>query len=520
NISANLALKTYDKDNIKTNEPTLQGGGSPENKITSANYANSRSQGYSASKTLATIGQGNLIISDTTNSDDTDRLNRNTDEINKDLYNTQISSNIQASIDTRLFTEQGRKDIKDDINKATAITNALSTIIQTGNLNFNQEVGENYNTYQTNKAFGENLINILENDNLSIAEKESFLAKFTQDLAKSNGYDLGNLQIQFINDTNTLGADNQAFKGNYNANTNTITLNLANISNLNDLTNTLGHEFTHAITDSKNKFTPQDTKQNDYADLKGGLFADYLNKALNLQGNNINLLNSQVGIDFSNPNNINTLVNNQRYFNSVDKSGSDNVPVIVPILFLVGGASYLNAPKDENDIKTGIPESSLLLMPVGGGLAVNYGSKLLVKETLGQTAKISATSGILAGGIETGSQITTQLYNQAINNYGYVDFRDITLDYSDIAISTIGGATLAPGFFQSMQKGSKSFKAQKNIEKQLENAKTQNRKDKLNLRIDEHKNNWQNHLKYQGGFFILDNGIKAGANEIEKTKNE
>ena len=52
-------------------------------KITSANYANSRSLGYSSSKTLATIGQGNLVISDTTNSDDTDRLNRNTDEINK-----------------------------------------------------------------------------------------------------------------------------------------------------------------------------------------------------------------------------------------------------------------------------------------------------------------------------------------------------------------------------------------------------------------------------------------------------
>ena len=121
NISANLALGGHSErseESQKQNNSNLQNSNTDLNsKITGANYANSRSLGYSSSKTLATIGQGNLIISDTQNSDDLDRLNRNTDEINKDLYNTSISSNIQASIDTRLFTEDGREQIGQDINE-------------------------------------------------------------------------------------------------------------------------------------------------------------------------------------------------------------------------------------------------------------------------------------------------------------------------------------------------------------------------------------------------------------------
>ena len=486
-------------------------------KITSANYANSRSQGYSSSKTLATIGQGNLIISDTQNSDDLDRLNRNTDEINKDLYNTQISSNIQASIDTRLFTQDGRKEIKDDINKASAITNALSTIIQTGDLNFNQEVGQNYNTYQTNKALGNELINILENDNLSISQKESFLAQFTKNLAKSNGYDLENLQIKFINDTDAIGADNQNFKGNYNSKTNTITLNLANISNLNDFTDTLGHEFTHAITDSKNKFIPQDTKQNNYADLKGNLFTNYLNKALDIQGNSIDLSNSNVNLDYSNPSNINALINNQIYFNSMDKGSSDNVPIVVPILLLAGGASYLNAPKDENDIRTGIPESSLLLMPVGGGLLANSGTKGLSKLILNQEAKTSVKYGLIGAGADTSLQIGTQIYDQAINNNGYVDFRDIHLNYPSIVFNGIASGVMIPKYIDSYKAIKYSYGAKKTLQEQLKTTTSQPRIQKIQNNIKNHNSIMFQHGIFQGANYgnkkIIENIFVGSDNE-------
>ena len=142
---------------------------------------------------------------------------------------------------------------------------------------------------------------------------------------------MGSCQIIFninlIDDKTALGANNQSFQGNYNAQINTITLNLANISNLNDFTNTLGHELSHAIMANQNKFIPQDIKQNDYANLKGRIFTDYLNKALDLEGYDIDLSKSNVNLDFSNPSNINALINNQIYFNSMDKTQSDNADI-------------------------------------------------------------------------------------------------------------------------------------------------------------------------------------------------
>lgn len=90
----------------------------------STSYTNNRSLFFSASKTSATIGKGNLIIKDEQNSDDTARLNREVSNLNKDLYKTNVSSNINAKIDHRLFTQEGRDNIKQelkDMNKNMTI---------------------------------------------------------------------------------------------------------------------------------------------------------------------------------------------------------------------------------------------------------------------------------------------------------------------------------------------------------------------------------------------------------------
>ncbi|WP_169753164.1 hemagglutinin repeat-containing protein, partial [Campylobacter mucosalis] len=115
--------KGQDKDsNNKDNQPK-----DLNSKITSATYSNNRNLSYNHSKTLATIGQGNINIKDKENSDDLNRLNRDTEKINKDLYNTNISSNINSTLDTRLLSKEGREQVKrefeyvadkiDDINR-------------------------------------------------------------------------------------------------------------------------------------------------------------------------------------------------------------------------------------------------------------------------------------------------------------------------------------------------------------------------------------------------------------------
>jgi len=361
-IGANYILE--DKNNKDSRSNNNQ-----EDKFTglkSIDLSNHRNLSYSLSKNLATLGSGNIEIADKENSDDLTRLNRDTTKLTKDLVNTSISSNVDGSMDLRVLTKSGQKDIKDEFNTATAITKALNAIIETGEFNFNSEVKENYNTYQINKALGNELVNILQNDNLSINEKENFLAEFTKDLAKSNGYDLGDIQVKFINDTNAIGANNEKFRGNYNSKVNVITLNLANISNLEDFTDTLGHEITHAIAASNNKFIPQDAKQDIYANFKGSILTDYLKKALGTQGNDIDLLKSNVNLDYENTDIKNILSNNQAAFSLQDMSQSDNNKYlhIIGIGILTIGKSIKNivtkgGKNAKNATENKVPENPL-----------------------------------------------------------------------------------------------------------------------------------------------------------------
>ncbi|EEV16214.1 hemagglutinin repeat-containing protein, partial [Campylobacter gracilis] len=115
----------------------------PKSKISSINYANNRNLSYSMSKSLATIGKGELIVGDKDisslskdelaslqsdpnnkalyNSDDLTRLNRDSSKLNKELYSTKLNSDVDASVDMRLFSEGGRNEIKDELNRGSAI---------------------------------------------------------------------------------------------------------------------------------------------------------------------------------------------------------------------------------------------------------------------------------------------------------------------------------------------------------------------------------------------------------------
>ena len=109
-IGANYAFK-----DTKTNNQAKADNKDLNSKITSASYSNQRNLSYTLSKNLATLGKGNIEIADKENSDDLDRLNRDTTKLTKDLVNTSISSNVDASIDARMFTADGREQIKQDI---------------------------------------------------------------------------------------------------------------------------------------------------------------------------------------------------------------------------------------------------------------------------------------------------------------------------------------------------------------------------------------------------------------------
>ena len=110
-IGANYILEDKNNKDSKSNN-------NQEDKFTglkSIDLSNHRNLSYSLSKNLATLGSGNIEIADKENSDDLTRLNRDTTKLTKDLVNTSISSNVDASMDLRVVTKSGQKDIAKEI---------------------------------------------------------------------------------------------------------------------------------------------------------------------------------------------------------------------------------------------------------------------------------------------------------------------------------------------------------------------------------------------------------------------
>ncbi|WP_187424198.1 hemagglutinin repeat-containing protein, partial [Campylobacter concisus] len=110
-IGANYILEDKNNKYSKSNN-------NQEDKFTglkSIDLSNHRNLSYTLSKNMATLGSGNIEIADKDNSDDLTRLNRDTTKLTKDLVNTSISSNVDASMDLRVLTADGREQIKSEI---------------------------------------------------------------------------------------------------------------------------------------------------------------------------------------------------------------------------------------------------------------------------------------------------------------------------------------------------------------------------------------------------------------------
>ena len=117
---------------------------------------------------------------------------------------------------------------------------------------------------------------------------------------------------------------------------------------------------------------------------------------------------------------------------------------------------------------------------------------------LKQNAKTSIKAGLAGAGLDTGSQIGAQIYTQAINNNGYVNFNDINLDYDSIAFSGVAGAVTIPTVFKSYDSIKYSINAKKELQKQLKTKVSPNRIEKLNNKIVEHDDIIKKHLLFQG----------------------
>ena len=142
---------------------------------------------------------------------------------------------------------------------------------------------------------------------------------------------------------------------------------------------------------------------------------------------------------------------------------------------------------------------------------------MLSQTILKQNAKTSIKAGLAGAGLDTSSQIGTQLTNQIIDNNGYVNFNDINLDYDSIAFSGVAGAVTIPTVFKSYDSIKYSIKAKKELQKQLKTKVSPKKIEKINNKIIEHKWNIRKNIIFQIGNYESKEVIK---NSTISNKNE
>ncbi len=273
----------------------------PKNKANGAtlnttNIQYSNSTGYEKTKTLATLGNGNIQIA---NSDTTtlDRLNRDTKNISKDIFNTKRQQgNIDLTIDTRLFSKDGRNQILDDVKRTKIGWDAITDLGDKSVSFFGSGVGEtslrqnlmNKQDYFTAvKTFSadkknEKYIETLSNGKASAKEKQVAYTQLANSVAVQLGIPLTQAKLLIQQNSND--------KGYYSKENKTIYVVDNNNATTGDAVNTVGHEVAHHMDNSRNgdaAYTQTKTykdNRDSYAEIMGEALEDYTSFAFAMNG--------------------------------------------------------------------------------------------------------------------------------------------------------------------------------------------------------------------------------------------
>ena len=153
-----------------------------------------------------------------------------------------------------------------------------------------------------------------------------------------------------------------------------------------------------------------------------------------------------------------------------------------------------------------IDMSGMFLGAGGSGFIANAGTKGLSKLILNQEAKTSVKAGLVGATIDASWQLGTQIYDQVINNNGYVDLSRIDLNYNSIVFNGIASAVTIPKFIDSYKTVKYSYNAQKTLNNQLKTTVSPQKIQKIKDNIKKH-----NTIMYQHGIF---QGLNYGNKKV------
>ncbi|WP_103599660.1 hemagglutinin repeat-containing protein [Campylobacter concisus] len=402
-IGANYSVGKKDEANKNSQDKSAT---SSYSSLKSINYSNHRNLSYTLSKNLATLGSGNIEIADKDNSDDLTRLNRDTTKLTKDLVNTSISSNVDASMDLRVLTKSGQKDIKDEFNTASTIAKAIELISTTKNAklsSFFNYVDDLVKGYDKDKILLELNLKVMESQSASILEKEQ---------AASNIAAMYGVNVKFANLESYSG-------GKFNPeDPNSIYLNTATLGDAKTFLTALRHELVHRKDNEAGKFIPQDKFQNEFATNLALKKLDMSKKALALNDKKIDNFNLNINKDDP------AILANTNHFYSLDQSKSDDW-VMQVVGGVTGALTNLYTQYERNGENLNLDNINFVELLINTGAGIWSG---------GAT---SLGSAVIRG---SASSMVTEAYNQDKYNKNGVDGAEILWK------GTIGGLT---GFFTS-----------------------------------------------------------------------
>lgn len=305
------------KDDSKASQSDQGKSGSSYSGLKSINYSNQRNLSYTLSKNMATLGSGNIEIADKENSDDLTRLNRDTTKLTKDLVNTSISSNVDASMDLRVLTKSGQKEIAKEIVDTSTIIDAIKQISTTDRANifsFFKEVSKQYkvlNGVREEVANSPELQAFLSSSTTTEAQRKEAMTLITLAVMKNLGYLPNDLKAIY---TDERGYNGEKIQGYTSLQTGASYINFKNITNMKDLVKTITHENQRSmdIQDHRdiNKNRDDDTK---YASNFSDFATRYFSHALWLNDKGFSKTPLTTAVTSS-------MINNNREFAKLDKN--------------------------------------------------------------------------------------------------------------------------------------------------------------------------------------------------------
>jgi hypothetical protein len=210
------------------------------------------------------------------------------DELNRDISNANVVTedkavgglNANLSVDTRLFSEEGRKDVGKDFKQSSILTDALIDALSeesVGVLDINDHIKNRNRFFEANIEFAKNnpeLAKALNDPNAEPSQKQEALTAYANAISERFGITRDEAVLLVANAyEETIGG---SFKGAYAKGEGTIFINdLTNDSAI-AFANTTGHEETHYLQDRSIIEDKGSQELNErYADILGNASGDY-----------------------------------------------------------------------------------------------------------------------------------------------------------------------------------------------------------------------------------------------------